>query len=80
MGAILTALTATMVQPSLQYSVLISNIAHCAAGVLIIWDRMFGTFQPELREEKVIYGLVHPLSSWDPVWAQVHPSLFACCI
>lgn len=42
------------------------------AGVLIIWDRMFGTFQPELREEKVVYGLVHPLSSWDPVWAQVH--------
>jgi alkylglycerol monooxygenase len=42
------------------------------AGVLIIWDRMFGTFQPELREEKVVYGLVHPLSSWDPFWAQVH--------
>jgi alkylglycerol monooxygenase len=33
---------------------------------------MFGTFQPELREEKVIYGLVHPLSSWDPLWAQLH--------
>ncbi|CAI8054679.1 Alkylglycerol monooxygenase [Geodia barretti] len=41
------------------------------AGVLIIWDRMFGTFQPELREEKVVYGLVHPLSSWNPFWAQV---------
>ncbi|CAI8054681.1 Alkylglycerol monooxygenase, partial [Geodia barretti] len=42
------------------------------AGVLIIWDRMFGTFQPELREEKVVYGLVHPLSSWNPFWAQIH--------
>ena len=41
----------------------------CAAGVLIIWDRMFGTFQPE--REKVIYGLVHPLGTWDPFWAQV---------
>ena len=43
-----------------------------AAGVLIIWDRMFGTFQPELREEKVVYGLVHPLATWDPFWAQVY--------
>ena len=42
------------------------------AGVLIIWDRMFGTFQPELCEEKVIYGLVHPLSTWNPLWAQIH--------
>ena len=40
------------------------------AGVLIIWDRMFGTFQPE--SEKVVYGLVHPLSTWDPLWAQIH--------
>ena len=41
------------------------------AGVLIIWDRMFGTFQPERPEEKVIYGLVHPLASWNPLWAQL---------
>lgn len=40
------------------------------AGVLIIWDRMFGSFQPELREEKVIYGLVHPLANWNPLWVQ----------
>lgn len=31
---------------------------------------MFGTFQPE--KEKVIYGLVHPLGTWDPFWAQIH--------
>ena len=36
--------------------------------MLIIWDRMFGTFQPE--GPKVIYGLVHPLASWNPLWAQ----------
>ena len=29
------------------------------AGVLIIWDRLFGTFQPELDEEAPRYGLVH---------------------
>ncbi|KAL9988521.1 hypothetical protein ACROYT_G002976 [Oculina patagonica] len=38
-------------------------------GTLIIWDRMFGTFQAETDEE-IAYGLVHPLASWDPIWTQ----------
>ena len=25
---------------------------------LFIWDKLFGTFQPELEDEKVVYGLV----------------------
>ena len=29
-----------------------------------------GTFQEETQEE-IAYGLVHPLSSWDPIYAQV---------
>ncbi|MGH8539227.1 MAG: sterol desaturase family protein [Stenotrophobium sp.] len=29
------------------------------AGILIIWDKLFGTFQPELAEVPVKYGLVH---------------------
>ncbi|XP_062520226.1 alkylglycerol monooxygenase-like isoform X2 [Corticium candelabrum] len=37
-------------------------------GTLIIWDRLFGTFQAE--EDHVVYGLTHPLMTWDPVWAQ----------
>jgi alkylglycerol monooxygenase len=37
------------------------------AGALIIWDRMFGTFQAE--EEDVIYGITVPISTWDPVKA-----------
>lgn len=40
------------------------------AGTLIIWDRMFGTFQKE--EEEVVYGITKPLSSWNPVWANFH--------
>lgn len=36
-------------------------------GTLIIFDRMFATFQPE--EEEVIYGVTKPLASWNPVWA-----------
>ncbi|QNK61678.1 sterol desaturase family protein [Pedobacter sp. PAMC26386] len=27
--------------------------------VLIIWDRMFGTFQEELPEDEIVYGLTH---------------------
>jgi alkylglycerol monooxygenase len=37
------------------------------AGSLIIWDRMFGTFQPE--EEKPTYGITRPLNSWNPIFA-----------
>jgi alkylglycerol monooxygenase len=40
------------------------------AGTLIIWDRMFGTFQ--LEEEEPVYGLVKPLNSWNPLWANLH--------
>jgi alkylglycerol monooxygenase len=40
------------------------------AGTLIIWDRMFGTFQKE--EEEVYYGITKPLASWNPVWANLH--------
>lgn len=47
---------------------------HFVAGVLIIWDRLFGTFTPEA--EKVVYGLVHPLNSWNPLWAQFHHAYY----
>ena len=40
------------------------------AGSLIIWDRMFGTFQKE--EEAVVYGITSPLNSWNPFWANLH--------
>ena len=37
------------------------------AGLLIIWDRMFGSFQEELEEEPCDYGLVQQLLSVNPV-------------
>ncbi|MFO1480298.1 MAG: sterol desaturase family protein [Turneriella sp.] len=40
------------------------------AGVLIIWDKLFGTFQAE--EEEPHYGTVKPLTTLNPVWAQLH--------
>jgi len=39
------------------------------AGVLIIWDRMFGTFQEE--EEKPVYGITKPTNSWNPLWVNL---------
>ena len=38
-------------------------------GVLVIWDRLFGSFQEELDEEPCVYGTRDPLNSWDPLWA-----------
>jgi len=35
--------------------------------VLIVWDRIFGTFVKESEEPR--YGLTVPLGSWNPLWA-----------
>ncbi len=42
------------------------------AGVFIIWDRMFGTFVPELEDDKVDYGLVHNLGTFNPLRVAFH--------
>ncbi|MGZ8545636.1 MAG: sterol desaturase family protein, partial [Flavisolibacter sp.] len=34
-------------------------------GILIIWDRIFGSFQPE--EERPTYGLTRNIESYNPV-------------
>ncbi|MBX7182401.1 MAG: sterol desaturase family protein [Bacteroidia bacterium] len=39
-------------------------------GVFIIYDRLFGTFMEE--KEEVIYGITHPVNSWNPSWANFH--------
>ncbi len=36
-------------------------------GILIVWDRLFGSFREE--DEKCVYGTRKPLNSWDPLWA-----------
>ena len=38
-------------------------------GVLILWDRLFGTFEEE--KEKCVYGTRGMLNSWDPLWANI---------
>ena len=42
------------------------------AGILIVWDRMFGSFQRELDEEACRYGLVHNLGTFNIVRVAFH--------
>ncbi|KAK4321826.1 hypothetical protein Pmani_007453 [Petrolisthes manimaculis] len=41
------------------------------AGVLIVWDRLFGTFQEERDNEPIAYGLVDQPQSLNVMWLQV---------
>jgi hypothetical protein len=40
------------------------------AGILIIWDRLFGTFEPE--REKVVYGLTRNINTYNPLRIAFH--------
>lgn len=40
------------------------------AGVLIIWDRIFGTFVDEAEEPR--YGILKPVGSYNPLWINTH--------
>ncbi len=50
-------------------------------GILIIWDRLFGTFKNEDDAEPCVYGTRAPLQSWSPLWAnlQVYRDLALDC-
>jgi alkylglycerol monooxygenase len=41
------------------------------AGSLIIWDKLFGTFQAE--EERAVYGITVPANTWNPINAHIKP-------
>lgn len=51
------------------------------AGILIIWDRLFGSFQPE--EERPVYGLTKNIESFNPAciavttWGQLFKKAFS---
>lgn len=42
------------------------------AGVFIVWDRLFGTFEPERDDERPRYGIVKNLGTFNLVWAAFH--------
>ena len=41
-------------------------------GIVIIWDRLFGTFAREEPETRIVYGLVHPIGSLNPLRIMFH--------
>ena len=48
-------------------------------GILVVWDRLFGTFVDEDPAEPCVYGTRAPLRSWNPLTAnlQVYRALWA---
>jgi sterol desaturase/sphingolipid hydroxylase (fatty acid hydroxylase superfamily) len=41
-------------------------------GILILFDRMFGTYADERDDERIVYGVRAPLRSLNPAWANLH--------
>ncbi len=41
-------------------------------GLLIVWDRLFGTFVEERDDEPIVYGIRGALRSFNPVWANAY--------
>lgn len=41
-------------------------------GVLIVWDRLFGTFAAESEQEPSVYGVTHDISTYNPLRIAVH--------
>ncbi|KAK6053589.1 hypothetical protein COOONC_08907, partial [Cooperia oncophora] len=39
-------------------------------AVFSVWDRLFGTYEPERKNEEIAYGLVKPVASFDEMWCQ----------
>jgi sterol desaturase/sphingolipid hydroxylase (fatty acid hydroxylase superfamily) len=42
------------------------------AGVFMLWDRLFGTFQPELDEEPASYGVIRQLGTFNVLHSVFH--------
>ena len=64
---------------SITWPISLGSTRYCIdknyAGVLIIWDRIFGTFEAERKEEPVVYGLIGQLESFNPFYLEVSPNL-----
>jgi sterol desaturase/sphingolipid hydroxylase (fatty acid hydroxylase superfamily) len=42
------------------------------AGVFIVWDKIFGTFEGERDDEQIRYGIVKQLGSFNLIWSVFH--------
>jgi len=37
------------------------------AAIFIIWDKLFGTYQEELEDVTLVYGVKRPVRTWNPI-------------
>ncbi|MDH3686681.1 MAG: sterol desaturase family protein [Myxococcales bacterium] len=52
-----------------------SNLRYCDknyGGTFIVWDRLFGTFEPERDDEPCVFGIRKPLGTYNPLKATFH--------
>jgi sterol desaturase/sphingolipid hydroxylase (fatty acid hydroxylase superfamily) len=42
------------------------------AGVFIVWDKIFGTFEGQRDDEQIRYGIVKQLGSFNLIWSVFH--------
>ncbi len=42
------------------------------AGVLIVWDRLFGSYVPERDDDPPRYGILHPIGTFNPLRVAFH--------
>jgi len=42
------------------------------AGVLMVWDRWFGTFEAERDDDAPVYGILHNIQSYNPFVIAFH--------
>ncbi|WP_286265806.1 sterol desaturase family protein [Thalassotalea atypica] len=48
------------------------------AGVFILWDKLFNSFQAEKDNVSIVYGVSHQLKSWNPIWANLQ--VYSCLL
>ena len=46
--------------------------------ILIVWDKMFGTFQSELKSSEPVYGILRPAKTWNPILINFKHSYQLC--
>ncbi|CAG9795387.1 unnamed protein product [Diatraea saccharalis] len=62
------------IQSSVPFNSIIGSNPYCIdvnyGGVLIIWDKLFGTFRPEKEGDRIVYGLIYNQPSFNPLHLQ----------
>ena len=64
---ILEYITVTPSQHRVHHAINPVYIDKNLGAIFCVWDRWFGTFQEELDDEPPVYGVLKPVSTWNPI-------------